>query len=432
MSGRTVISVENLSKVYKLYDKPIDRLREALSLRKKKYHKDFFALKEVSFEVSRGEVMGVLGKNGSGKSTLLKILTGVLSSSRGTVRVNGKVTAMLELGAGFNPELSGLENIYFNGSLMGYSRSQMAEKVDEITAFADIGDFINQPVKTYSSGMKARLGFAVSIKVDPDILIVDEVLSVGDIYFRQKSIRKMKEFMDGEKTILFVTHDMGAIKNFCTRAIWLNEGEKIAEGDPEELVQSYTSFMTYGLETKSERSETAKSYEAASRIEDQSSIVWKDVENLDSFGEQGAKITHVSLCDEATGRTISLLMGGERVIFYAKISTDVPLYKPAIGLALKDALGNQVFGINNYIYDISLNEIDQQSEVVLKIEFTFPKIKNGDYVFTVAISDGTQDDHIQHHWIHDGYALKVLNSEKPYQRSSLLILDKSDVVIEQG
>ncbi|CAG0878767.1 unnamed protein product [Cyprideis torosa] len=215
---------------------------------------------------------------------------------------------MLELGAGFNPELTGFENIYFNGSLMGFSRREMDEKVDEIAAFADIGDFISQPVKTYSSGMKARLGFAVSINVDPDILIVDEVLSVGDVYFRQKSIRKMKEFMDGSKTILFVTHDLGAVKNFCTRAIWLNEGKKIAEGDPEDLVQRYTSFMTYGLETTSSGSTSGSKSESVNSSEKRDTrIIWTDCSALDSFGEKAVSITNVAFYDISNQRPATML-----------------------------------------------------------------------------------------------------------------------------
>lgn len=429
--GDSVIRVSGLSKAYKLYDKPVHRLREALSLRKKKYHRDFYALQDVSFNISRGEIVGVLGKNGSGKSTLLKVLTGVLSPTSGEIAVDGKVTAMLELGAGFNPELTGLENIYFNGSLMGFSRREMDEKVDEIAAFADIGVFITQPVKTYSSGMKARLGFAVSINVNPDILIVDEVLSVGDVYFRQKSLRKMKEFMDGSKTILFVTHDLGAVKNFCTRAIWLNEGVKIAEGDPEDLVQRYTSFMTYGLETTqgelaSDDSKTAEAI-ASNAI---SKIKWSDCLGLDSFGEKAARIESVAFYDVSNQRAASILKGGERVAFYLRVQCDVAIHHPGIGLVLKDSLGNQIVGLNNYIYDVGLREVEAGQLKEFKIEFDFPQIKNGDYVLTVAISDGTQDEHIQHHWVHDAWMLKVLNAEKPYQRSSILILNRDGIKFE--
>ena len=429
--SESVIRVTNLSKAYKLYRDPKDRLREALSLSKKRYHTDFFALRDVSFNLKRGEVIGVLGKNGSGKSTLLKILTGVLSPSSGEVVVDGRVTAMLELGAGFNPELSGEENIYFHGSLAGFSREEMQARFDAIAEFAELGEHLYQPVKTYSSGMKARLGFSVSINVDPDILIVDEVLSVGDVYFRQKSIRKMKEFMDGDKTILFVTHDLGAVKNFCTRAIWLNEGHKVAEGDPEELVRRYTAFMTYGKDQTPtpDKGDATTSHAVSSPTDEQ--LAWRDCAALDSFGEKQAIITHVSFVDHHAGTSVNQLRGGERVTFYVRLDTHVPLHMPGLGLVLKDKLGNQIIGLNNYIYDVELNPLAPGTGYQLGITFEFPHIKNGDYIFTVAISDGTQEDHIQQHWIHDAWALKILNAGAPYQRSSLLVLDGEHVSFDQ-
>ena len=425
----TAIQVSNLSKAYKLYEKPTDRLREALSPHKRKYHKDFYALKELSFEVKRGEVIGILGKNGSGKSTLLKILTGVLTPTRGNVTVQGSVTAMLELGAGFNPELSGLENIYFNGSLMGFTRRAMEKKMEEIVSFADIGDFITQPVKTYSSGMKARLGFAVSINVDPDILIVDEVLSVGDVYFRQKSMRKMKEFMNGSKTILFVSHDLGAIKNFCTRAIWLNDGKKMDEGSPEALVKRYTSFMTYGLDSTTNSHDKCKTsiFNDASEGKQKNNFAWKNCRDLESFGKKQVLIESVALYELESNQPTEELKGGERVAFYASVASTIDMDYPGIGIVLKDSLGNQVVGFNNYIYDIEIKKIAANSKRILKVEFVFPHLKNGNYMFTVAISDGTQDDHIQQHWIHDALAIRVFNPNKPYQRTNLLVLEKSDI-----
>ncbi|WP_442764367.1 ABC transporter ATP-binding protein, partial [Sulfurospirillum cavolei] len=222
----TAIKVNHLTKVYKLYDNPIDRLKESLHPLKKQYHKEFYALNDVSFEIKKGETVGIIGKNGAGKSTLLKIITGVLTPTSGSVHVNGRIASLLELGAGFNPEYTGVENIYFQGSLMGYTREEVAEKVDEIIAFADIGDFVYQPVKMYSSGMYARLAFAVAINVDPDILIVDEALSVGDMRIQQKCYRKFREFQEANKTILFVTHDTSTIINYCSHTIWISDGKK--------------------------------------------------------------------------------------------------------------------------------------------------------------------------------------------------------------
>ena len=218
------IEVENLSKVYKLYDKPSDRLKEALSPVKKCYHKDFYALKDLSFKIKPGETVGFVGKNGSGKSTLLKILTEVLTPSEGSLKINGKVSALLELGAGFNGEYTGMENIFLNGTILGFSHEEMEKRVDDIVKFADIGEYINQPVKTYSSGMFVRLAFAVAINVEPDILIVDEALAVGDVRFQLKCMDKFLEFKEKGITILYVSHDVNSIKRFCNRAIWINEG----------------------------------------------------------------------------------------------------------------------------------------------------------------------------------------------------------------
>lgn len=240
------VKVERLSKLYKLYDNPMDRLKESLSLSKKVYFKEHYALKDISFEVKRGDAVGVLGKNGSGKSTLLKILTGVLNETQGTKIVNGKISAILELGAGFNPEYTGIENVYLNGTMMGYSKEEMESRIPRIIEFADIGEFINQPVKTYSSGMFARLAFAVAINVEPDILIVDEALAVGDTRFQIKCIEKMKSLKESNTTILFVSHAIEQVKRFCNEAIWIDSGRIRQIGPASEVCDLYESFMRNG------------------------------------------------------------------------------------------------------------------------------------------------------------------------------------------
>ena len=238
-----IIKVDQVSKKYKLYNAPIDRMKEALSIRHKSYHREFFALEDISFTVKKGEILGIVGVNGSGKSTLLKIITDVLTPSSGKVEVKGKISALLELGAGFNPEYTGIENIYLNGTLMGYTKEEMKTKIPEIIKFAEIGDFIYQPVKSYSSGMFARLAFAVAINVDPDILIVDEALSVGDLNFQIKCMKKFDEFRNVGKTILFVSHDVNAIKRYCTRTIWIKHGHLVANGDTDDVTDRYLDFL---------------------------------------------------------------------------------------------------------------------------------------------------------------------------------------------
>ncbi len=233
------IKVESLSKIYKLYNTPMDRLKETMHPFRKKYHKDFFALKDISFEVKKGETFGIIGKNGSGKSTLLKIITGVLSPSSGNVTVNGRVSSLLELGAGFNPELNGIENIYFYGTINGFSREEMDSRLDSILAFADIGEFIYQPVKSYSSGMYVRLAFAVAIQIDPEILIIDEALSVGDIFFQQKCARRMSDLKKKGVTIIFVSHDMGSVLNLCNQVVYLKNGVVFGVGESSKMIAEY-------------------------------------------------------------------------------------------------------------------------------------------------------------------------------------------------
>ena len=238
-----IISVDQVSKVYRLYDKPIDRLLESISLRKKSYHKDFYALRDISFSVGRGEAVGIIGTNGSGKSTMLKIITGVLSATTGKVESQGSICALLELGAGFNQDYTGIENIYMNGTMMGFSKAEMDEKLPAILEFADIGDFVYQPVKSYSSGMFVRLAFALYISIDPEVLIVDEALSVGDVFFQAKCYHRMDELKRKGTTILMVTHDLGSVMKYCDRVVLFHKGEKVGEGLPGQMVDKYKKIL---------------------------------------------------------------------------------------------------------------------------------------------------------------------------------------------
>ena len=244
MDKQIAIKISNLSKKYKLFDNRIDRVKEALHPFKKKYHCDFYALTDINLEIKKGETFGIIGKNGSGKSTLLQLIAGVLAPTTGTIQVNGKISALLELGSGFNPEFTGRDNVYMQGAVQGFSREEINKKFDEILKFADIGNFLDQPYKTYSSGMMMRLAFSVAINIDPDILIVDEALSVGDMRFQMKCIRKMNSFKENNKTILFVSHDPGTVNNFCDRAVWLNDGKAVICGETEAVTKRYFSFMT--------------------------------------------------------------------------------------------------------------------------------------------------------------------------------------------
>ena len=246
------IKVDKVSKVYHLYDRQRDRLKEALNLTKKKCYREHFALDQLDFEIKKGETVGIIGTNGSGKSTILKIITGVLNPTDGEVTVDGRISALLELGAGFNMEYTGIENVYLNGTMIGFTKQEIDCRLNDILEFADIGDFVNQPVKTYSSGMFVRLAFAVAINIDPEILIVDEALSVGDVFFQSKCYHKFEEFKKMGKTILFVSHDLGSITKYCDRSILLNKGHKLFEGTPKEAVDLYKRVLVNQLEDNEE------------------------------------------------------------------------------------------------------------------------------------------------------------------------------------
>jgi ABC-type polysaccharide/polyol phosphate transport system ATPase subunit len=406
MNSQTKIAIQinNLTKIYKLYADQKDRLKEALNPYRKKYHKEFYALDNISLEINEGETVGIIGKNGAGKSTLLKILTGVLTQSSGNVKINGMVSALLELGAGFNPESSGYDNLYFNGMIMGYSREAMREKEESILAFADIGDYIFQPVKTYSSGMFARLAFAVAVNVDPDILIVDEVLSVGDMRFQQKSIRKMNEFREQGKTILFVTHDTGVVNKFCTRAVWLDQGSVLEQGETDSVTKHYMSFMVYGQDSNSGSHVMRIAKPKGDKYK------WVDTASHDCFGEGDAKIYKIALCDTNEENT-SIVTQGQETVFYARVKVFKDLYDVAVGITIRDRLGNNIFTINSYLYDAPIGKLETGYDGVVRMAFQFPKLAVGKYSISVAIAEGTQMSHVQQDWVHDVVFFDVISPD---------------------
>lgn len=416
MSNDFAIKAQGLTKIFKLYDKPVDRLKEAISPFGRKYNKDFYALKDLNFEIKKGESIGIIGKNGSGKSTLLKIITGVLTPSSGDIKVNGRIAALLELGAGFNPELTGVENIFLNGTLMGISEEEMKTKLDDIISFADIGDFIHQQVKMYSSGMFARLAFAVAINVDADILIVDEALSVGDMRFQQKCIRKMKSFQESGKTVLFVSHDTGVIQNFCTRAIWLDEGLIKEEGDTEKVIKNYVYKLFYN-----QKSVQVENVNIQNQGED---YKWVSLEGFEHFGSQEVKMTSYRVFNQLTHEKINIFNGGENVVIEVKAKFNTPKSNIGIGILFKDKLGNAIFSLNNYIYDINFGEVSS-GEKCFSITFQFPYILNGKYSGTIGIAEGNQLEHKQIDWVHDAIILTVENPKLRYQLGSYIILENN-------
>lgn len=406
MGNQNAIEVNGLTKVYKLYKNQTDRLKETLSFSKKKYHQNFKALDQISFNVKVGECLGIIGKNGSGKSTLLKILTGVLTPTAGSSKVSGKISALLELGAGFNPDFTGMENIYLNGTIMGYSQQEMDGKVEDILGFADIGEFIHQPVKSYSSGMFVRLAFAVAINVDPDILIIDEALSVGDLRFQQKCYRKIDE-LKKTKTVLFVTHDLSVINKYCDRVLWINEGVLLEDGDPKMISKKYQAFMI-GADFK--KVDFNKQTNVADNIESYPFEEGIDSlnEELDVMGDDKALITGASLLDLLTNEKTSVVEGDQELKLLIKIDVFKLLENPIVGFTIKDRLGNIISQTNSYVLGIEMERLSPNKNYVFSFDFRFPNLNHGQYTISPAIASGTQEDHRQHSWVHDALVLQVL------------------------
>ena len=323
------ISVNNVTKLYKLYEKPTDRLKESLGFSKQKKYKEVYALSDVSFDVKKGECVGIIGTNGSGKSTILKIITGVLNPTMGSVLVNGRISALLELGAGFNQEYTGLENIYVNGTIMGFSREEIDARLDEIINFADIGEFIHQPVKTYSSGMFVRLAFAVAINIDPEILIVDEALSVGDVFFQAKCYHKFEEFKRAGKTILFVSHDLGSVAKYCDRVVLLNKGVKKTEGEPKEVIDIYKQVLV-SVPAAEQRKNLEEEISRYLKPENKNGRWYSKLEvnpQLLDYGEKQAEIVDFALVDEDGKINSGIVKGSEFTIKMKVERIDTGLYR---------------------------------------------------------------------------------------------------------
>lgn len=372
--SEVVIKVRDLVKKYNIYDDPMDRLKETLSIRHKCYHREFVALNGLTFDVEKGDAVGILGKNGSGKSTLLKMITGVLTPTSGTIEIKGVISAILELGTGFNMEYTGMENIYLNGTMMGYTREEMETRVKDIVEFADIGDFINQPVKIYSSGMFARLAFAVASNVNPDILIVDEALAVGDTRFQIKCIEKMKSLKEQGTTVLFVSHATEQIKRFCNKAIWIKDGKIEAQGESSEIADIYEDFMKYG----------AVDNQADVRMEVKEEVVEEAVEEEDN-GEFKMPSNEDTL---ASIREVKLSKDKLRTFEDLEVEITYDIYREKIdsfllGAAIYTPSRDYIFGPNTYLEKVEVPNTFGRHKVIYRI----PKMPllGGTYTIDVGI-----------------------------------------------
>lgn len=403
----TMVKITNLTKSYRLYDNPKDRVKETFSITGKKYSREFKALDGISIDVKKGETVGIIGTNGAGKSTLLKIITGVLSPTSGEVQINGKIAALLELGAGFNQEYTGLQNIYLNGRIMGYTKKQMDTKIQNIIEFADIGDFINQPVKTYSSGMFARLAFAVSINVEPDILIVDEALSVGDLFFQNKCFRKFEELKMKGVTILFVSHDIASVRQMCSRVLWIDHGIQKKFDDCELVCDMYMDekrkSMNEGVTvTQKDKGKILPSYPEGKAVfpalhYKSSKLVSESFRFLSCFitDSQGAITTEMRVEEEYEVHMV--------VEFYEDMDNLIA------GFVFENNKGLPLYDMNNYINQGQTwkGMKGQVSEIVF--QYKLPRIMKGTYVVSAALAQGTQERHIMLTWLHGVMEVTVYN-----------------------
>ena len=424
------IVVDNVSKLYKLYDKPSDRLKESLGLSKKQHYREYYALHNVSFNIGRGECVGIIGTNGAGKSTILKIITGVLNPTEGNVTINGRISALLELGAGFNMEYTGLENVYLNGTMIGFSREEIDSRLEEILAFADIGDYINQPVKTYSSGMFVRLAFAVAINIDPEILIVDEALSVGDVFFQAKCFKKFEEFKDRGKTILFVSHDLSSIQKYCDKAIFLDKGVKVAEGLPAAMIDLYKKAQVGLLDADDvEEKESVDSTEVKAAAVKNTGKAWK--ENLpinpayQSYGDMKAEIADFAIIDQDGNHTGTLIKGKSFTI-KVKIRANEEIDNPIVAFTIKDLKGTDLTGTNTLFERIETGEFSKGEERV--VSFTQDmNLQGGQYLLSLGCTQFENDDFHVYHRLYDICSIGVVSD-----KNSVGFFDmNSDIVVER-
>lgn len=434
------IACTDLGKCYRIYDNPTARLKQALWQRKRRYFREFWALRHVSFEIRRGESLGVIGRNGSGKSTLLQLICGTLTPTEGNLQAHGRIAALLELGSGFNPEFTGIENVYLNASMLGLSKEATDARIDDILGFADIGEFVHQPVKTYSSGMTVRLAFAVIAHVDASILIVDEALAVGDAFFTQKCMRFINRFR-AENCLLFVSHDAGAVASLCNKALLLRDGKLVRFDTPRKVIDQYTKDLYEAHQDVELGAGTSREVAPQTEIEESCSIDpedWIDYRadlinssgspnllaitqfdqcliSAESFGTGKASILSAELIDAASRKRILVGRGGERVLLRVKAVAMEDITRPIVGFLLKNEQGLILLGDNSLnsrtqLLGQATDSINKGSHYCAEFEFTLPLLPKGKYSFTISLAEGSQDDHHQLQWLNDALILESINS----------------------
>ena len=430
MKENAAIRVEHLTKMYKLYDRPSDRLKESLGLTRKKCYREHYALRDVNFTVNKGETIGIIGTNGAGKSTILKVITGVLTPTEGRVIVDGRISALLELGAGFNMEYTGIENIYLNGTMIGFSEEEIDARLSDILAFADIGDFVNQPVKMYSSGMFVRLAFAVAINIDPEILIVDEALSVGDVFFQAKCYRKFEEFKKEGKTSLFVSHDLGSISKYCDRVVLLDHGTKLDEGSPKEMVDLYKRVLVHQAPGEVEEEQPKAEVQAAERLfaGESQEVRWLSPHEMNpgvlEYGDKRGEMTGFQVLDAQGLPTTTIEKGTEftmkvRVLYHEEISD------PIFAFTIKDMRGTEITGTNTMFERISI-PVRKPGETDV-VSFTQrADLQGGEYLISFGLTGYREGEFTVYHRLYDVCSLNIISTKNTvgfYDMNSQIVVE---------
>ncbi len=427
MTNDIAISVKNLTKTYRIFGHPGDRIKQALTFGQKQFHKEFTALNDISFDIKKGESLGIIGRNGSGKSTLLQLICGILKPTTGEVRVDGRISALLELGSGFNPEFTGRENVYFQGAVMGFSKHQMTERIDDIIAFADIGEFIDQPVRTYSSGMFVRLAFAVIANIDAEILVIDEALAVGDIFFQQKCMRFLSAFKSKGGTILFVSHDTNAVVTLCDRAMLIAPpgNEPIHIGSAAEIFKEYVKRLYNGYKSPDDpasvyggadfptvhRLRVARPLAEFKQVATFQSMkafyqIGSFRKNAEGFGQYGARIINAWF-EGADGDYVSTLFAEELITLCVEVKAVQYIEAPAFGFTIKNHLGQMVISEGTeYVFPRQSLCLLQAQVCQVRFSFEMPTLLQGDYSITLALAELLEHGHFQHHWLEDAIALR--------------------------
>ena len=432
-SNLPIIEIHNIQKCFKIFDHPMDRIKEAFSLQRKKYSTEYWALKDISFSVQKGEFIGIVGRNGAGKSTLLKILSNEITPTSGGMAVRGRVS-LLQLGVGFDRELSGYENAIFASKLMGYSGSKIDEILKKVIEFADIGEFIHHPVKTYSSGMYSRLSFAVGINVDPDILIADEVLAVGDARFSQKCLRVMHDFKKSGKTVILVTHDTNSVGVFCDRAIWIKDGIVFQDGDARSVAADYANWMLYDqlpdqnkVATKTiqssmldDRKDGNESSLSSSELNKYRDFPWLDCTKIDSIKYPGLTVTHAVLLGQNSTQLTSSFKSKQRVRLFLKCVFDKDDSDPYFGWVLNDKNGIVAMHSNNEIAGSKIQESFKKGDTVIaEFDFELPPLNTGTYVFSFGIGCRQEITHR----IQDALAIEIVREDSKSKQCGYIIVE---------